>query len=410
MFARATEPTLLLSAGVAALAAVTCTTGQKPAGGSATPQASSSAAVQHPRWHSKHKGGVDLSTGIYVRTDDDLVVDTPLPIVLERTYNSGDSVSRQFGIATTHPGELWIHGDGDPTIPWGELILAEGGRLRFTRISPGTSQVGAVLRHQGSPSEYDGALLSWNGSLWDMKLRNGSMESYLDCQQDPEVCSIVERRDADGHRIAFVRDPAGTLLRMESEGRSISFEYDTQRRITRASDSSGRSMAYTYDDGGRLTSATSSWGVVWRYYYDVHGKLIRIREPRRIIDNRFDDESGRWIGQVVKFSEDDDDPYIASARYVVDNGSIVESSYEDPDGVVVDRYNTRHYVVSKILNATSAAPITFKYERDASNWIRATTLSCTGIFGRPITQTVSLTSDTDDAAAAEARGHCLVDP
>src|SRR5437899_6895212 len=45
-----------------------------------------------------HKGYADLSTGLYIREDDDLVVNTAMPIILRRTYNSGDGGhSRQFG-------------------------------------------------------------------------------------------------------------------------------------------------------------------------------------------------------------------------------------------------------------------------------------------------------------------------
>jgi hypothetical protein len=82
-----------------------------------------------------HKGHVDLSTGVYIREDDDLVVNTPMPIVLRRTYNSGDSRSRQFGLDAMHPGEWWIYGDGDPRIPWGDLILADGGRIHHPNLA-----------------------------------------------------------------------------------------------------------------------------------------------------------------------------------------------------------------------------------------------------------------------------------
>src|SRR5262245_48477102 len=56
--------------------------------------------VIHTPWSPLHKGGADLSTGVYGREDDDLVVNTPMPIVLRRTYNSGDGHSRQFGVNT----------------------------------------------------------------------------------------------------------------------------------------------------------------------------------------------------------------------------------------------------------------------------------------------------------------------
>src|SRR5437867_12697713 len=79
----------------------------------AIPPLSSAPAAVHASWRPLHKGHADLSTGVYVREDDDLVVNTPFPIVLRRTYNSADGHPRQFGAETTHPGEWWIYGKSD---------------------------------------------------------------------------------------------------------------------------------------------------------------------------------------------------------------------------------------------------------------------------------------------------------
>src|SRR5204863_2887890 len=47
-------------------------------------------AASHTPWRPRHKGGASLSTGIYTREDDDLVLNTSMPLVLHRAYNSGD--------------------------------------------------------------------------------------------------------------------------------------------------------------------------------------------------------------------------------------------------------------------------------------------------------------------------------
>ena len=69
--------------------------------------------------------GIEVKT-VYTREDDDLFMNTANPIVLRRTYQSADQHSRQFGVNATHPGEWWLHGDGDQRVPWGELILPDG--------------------------------------------------------------------------------------------------------------------------------------------------------------------------------------------------------------------------------------------------------------------------------------------
>ncbi len=391
-----------------------CTTASRPAPRSASagqPAQSVAApdpapAVPHQLWRPLHKGGAFLGTGLYIREDDDLVVNTPLPIVLRRTYNSGDGFPRRFGLDTTHAGEVWIRGDSDSRIPWAELILATGGRVRFVRISPGDTQAGAILRHDSTPTEFNGALLSWTGSQWEMRFRDGSLWSFLDCQKAKEVCRLVEQRDSDGHRIEYVRDPSGTLLRMESEGQSIAFDYDDQKRIVRAYDTSQRAVSYACDDRGRLVRATGTDGIVRSYDYDEGNHLVGVREPGRILQNWFD-EAGRWVKQVVRDSEQDDHPYVATVRYVVEGDSIVESDFDEGDGLLVERYNARHYVVSETRDADGPAPIVFTYNLDpVSNVLIDLTMSCVGPDG-PVTQTAPIAPTDDGAKGALFRQHCL---
>lgn len=344
-----------------------------------------------------HKGGADLSTGVYVREDDDLVVNTPMPIVLRRTYNSGDRFPRQFGVDTTHPGEWWIHGDGDRRVPWGELILANGGRIRFTRTSPGESHEGAVLRHDATPTEFNGALLSWSGSRWEMRFRDGALAVFTEGSSARNSCHLIERHDPLGHQIAYTRDASGMLLEMQSEGQSIAFDYDDHKRIVRAYDTSHREVWYEYDGLGRLVRVTGSDGTVRDYEYNERDNLVGVREPGRILRNWFDDD-GRWVKQVLKFSEQDDDPYVATVHYTVENGAIVQTDFDEGDGLEVYRYNAHHYIVSETRDADGPAPIVFTYRLDTvSNASNGATISCLGPSG-PITQIVPELSAGDRLA------------
>ena len=368
---------------------------------------SNAAATVHEPWRPLHKGHVNISTGHYIREDDDLVVNTPFPIVLRRTYNSGDSRSRQFGLDATHSGEWWIYGNSDPSVPWGELILPDAVRIHFTRISPGDTRVGAVLRYDGTSTEFNGALLRWEDPIWRMRLSDGSTASFLDCRGKVQPCALIERGDPDGHRIDYVRDASGLLQRMSSEGQSIAFDYDDRKRIVRASDTSKREVTYTYDEGGRLVRAVTSDGTVRDYRYDARNNLTRIQEPGRIVENWFDGDN-RWARQVVKDSEDDPDPYIATARYVVENGSIVETDFDEGAGVEVHRYNSNHYVVSETLFADSSTPVTFTYDLDpTTNVSRGASMSCTGQAGL-VTRAVRVTSNDDEAKVQAIVSACVL--
>jgi YD repeat-containing protein len=204
-----------------------------------------------------------------------------VPVVLRRTYLSGDRRSRHFGVGGTHSGDWWLYGDGDSRVSWAELILPTT-RIRFVRVSEGTSHRDAVLEHQGTPTEFHGARLSWNGTGWALRLRDGASAQFLDCPRKRDVCAILERTDARGRRIEFVRNESSLLLRMQSEGRSISFDYDEERRIVRAFDSSGRQVSYSYDDRGRLTRASGWDGAIRTYEYNDRDELVAVRDPARM--------------------------------------------------------------------------------------------------------------------------------
>src|SRR5207244_11914252 len=100
------------------------------------------------------KGGepVDLFTGLLVVEKTDLVLSDVLPIVLTRTYRpralyqAVDGSSRPFGIGTSHPYEMFLVGDRSP-YTFVEIILPDGGRLHYDRISPGTSFEDAMYEH-----------------------------------------------------------------------------------------------------------------------------------------------------------------------------------------------------------------------------------------------------------------------
>lgn len=290
-----------------------------------------------------HKGYVDLSMGLYIREDDDLVVPAPFPLVLRRTYESGDDMARPFGLGTTHPGEWWLHGNGDPRIPWAELILANGGRVRFERVSPGHTQADAVLTHTGA-DPFDGTSLRWDGSRWMMSFRDGGGAAFADCP--PNDCSVLERWDADGHRAVYHRDTDGRLLEMASGNGRIWFHYDQQRRVRAVDDTLGRHVDYTYDDRNRLVRADWSDGVVRRYAYNERNQLIGVTEPGRMVSNQFDD-AGRVVAHVANFG-----PavprYELEIAYVGQGRAIAETHVTRNDGSrSVYRFDEQHHSLSE---------------------------------------------------------------
>ena len=113
------------------------------------------------------KGGdpVDLATGLFVMEKTDLAVDDIMPIAITRTYRQDDARSRAFGIGASHPYDMFLVGDTFP-YTYTDLILADGSRHHFTRISPGTGFADAVYEHTETQSRFYKAQIGWNGTGW----------------------------------------------------------------------------------------------------------------------------------------------------------------------------------------------------------------------------------------------------
>lgn len=327
------------------------------------------------------KGSVDHSTGFYTRENDDLVVYSTTPLILRRTYRSGYRVSRQFGIGTTHSGEVWLRGDGQK-FQWAELILATGHRISFRRTSPGTSFFNAMYLHRSSRREWDGARLGWTGLNWVMRLPDGSVSYFLPCAAPGTYCSITQEKDADGHVTDYVRERNGRLQKMKAGEAWIAFDYDEKDRVRRAYASTTDEVRYEYDDRGRLSRATSKAGL-FRYTYNDRDELETMTEPGRVTINRFD-RNGRVIHQVTAF---DGDPvmYTFSFKYRVDGDRVVQSESERWDGSWSRyEYNADRYVIAETQGA-GGSEVRFTYERDPeTNAVTSLTLTCPDRTGQPL--------------------------
>jgi YD repeat-containing protein len=345
-------------------------------------------AADHPLpagYEPVHKGGVDLGTGLYVRENEDLLVDGTPPLVLRRTYLSGYRVSRQFGIGTTHNGEESLAGDRE-RFQWVALFLARGTRINFKRVSPGTSVLNALYVHDESATEWLGARLGWTGLNWALRKRDGSLALYQGCGGRRKHCAIIQDRDAHGHTIHYRRDRSGTLVRMETGAdRWIAFEHDASGRAIRAHDSTSREARYTYDARGRLVRVTTSDGIVHRYGYTDADELATIEEPDTSIENVYRD--GRVVRQVNRFP--DREPYTFDFTYTVEAGRLVATGTRRSDGSWAQYTWDEHgRSTSEIIGQDGLEPAVFTYQRDpTTGGITALTLTCPDRQGRPLRHT-----------------------
>ncbi|MGH9201628.1 MAG: DUF6531 domain-containing protein, partial [Vicinamibacterales bacterium] len=355
-----------------------------------------------------HKGYIDLSTGLYVREDEDLVLGGTPPLVLRRTYLSGYRKGREFGIGTTHDGESFLVGDS-ARFQWASLIRANGSGIRFDRISFGTSFVNAMYEHRVSSTEFRGARLGWTGLGWAMRFPDGSLSLFEACGPNtPRGCALVKTRDSDGHVIHFRRDASRRLLWMASSDRWIAFDYDDVDRITRAYDSAGREVQYAYDERGRLSRVSTFDGKTRQYTYTDRDEMHTIADPDISLENTYD-AAGRCIRQVNRFPGETE-PYTFRFDYRGEGRAIVQTDVTRSDGTwKTFTYDPTHHVISKSWGRSGLeADLVISYERDpATSMVTGMTVTCPDRTGRPLSHSSYVRLGDEERIKADLiQTHC----
>ena len=347
------------------------------------------------------EGAVDLGTGLYVREDDDLVVEDTPSIRFTRTYRNADSRSRAFGIGTNHPYNAFLVGD-NTAFSWAALITADGGSIHYVRISPGSTLASAVFEHTATPSEFYKSRLTWNGRAWEIILRDGSrywFSAYTG--KESGRCGMIGYRDSQGRALGMRCDGAGNLISISTPNRrGIKLTYDASNRITRARTHFGRVVHvvnYEYDARGRLIKVRRIYvdivGVLiqlvarlfglpvpdeiarydetMEYAYDDLHQMVRIREPGIVITNRYRDD--RVVKQMLGNGETFKFDYVLNSQR-----SIIQTDVTREDGSVRRvTFNADGYAVSDTYALGTSRQRAIIYTRQAgSNRVLMVTLMC----------------------------------
>lgn len=106
---------------------------------------------------------VDLSTGLFVLNNTDLFLPDVIPLEITRTYRSKDTASRPFGIGSTHPYEMFLW-SSVTNYSQADLILPDGARIHYVRISSGNNYFDAEYEHTATPTPFYKSRLKWNGT------------------------------------------------------------------------------------------------------------------------------------------------------------------------------------------------------------------------------------------------------
>jgi len=142
---------------------------------------------------------VDLANSLFVLEKTDLVLPDVIPLALTRTYRQNDPARRAFGIGSTHPYDmyLWSANMYQET----DLVLPDGGRIHYVRISPGTDLQTAVFEHTATPGPFYKSRITWRGlsAGWDLTLQDGTVYIMGD------VAPVQAIRDRYGNTVTITR-------------------------------------------------------------------------------------------------------------------------------------------------------------------------------------------------------------
>lgn len=345
---------------------------------------------------------VDCATGLFMHARTDLSIPGIIPLELTRVYRQSDNTVRAFGVGTNDRYDIFTIGD---IYPWTyqDLILPDGGRIHFPRTSPGTGYIDAVYTHTSSPSAYYGAAISWTGSNWVLKMKDGRKMYFAECTgcSSARKAAMTAFDDRLGNHLSLTRDTYGNLTRITSpDGRYINLSYDSGNRITQAVDNIGRVVGYQYDSQGRLASVTDPDGGIERYTYDSLNNMLTVVRPngQTMVTNVYD-ENNRVSKQTLA------DGGIYQFAYALDtSGKVTKTTITDPNGNVrIMSFNANGYSTGGTWGFGKPEAQTFSYDRDqASNLL----LSSTDALGRKTSYTYdvkgNMTSRTLLSGTAQA--------
>lgn len=332
-------------------------------GGSGNP------AGKNPKPGNKTTAGdpVDLSSGLFVLRNNDFIVPDTIPIVLTRTYRPEDTTSRPFGIGSTHPYDMFLWSNNN--FQEADLILPDGGRIHYTRISAGTGFSDAVYEHTTTPTIFYKSRLSWNGnSGWDLRLKDGTVFVF------PQFDPLQSIRDRYGNQLTISRSSgtSGNVTQItSSSGRWLQFTYGSGNRVSQITDNSGKSVSYTYDGSNRLWKVTDANGEITEYTYDSSDRMLTIEDGRGIVflTNTYDG-NGRVTTQTLADTSTWEFDYTLNG-----SGDVTETEVTDPRGNVrVATFNSDGYTITDTQAVGTALEQEFTYDlQSGTNFILSVT-------------------------------------
>jgi RHS repeat-associated protein len=265
---------------------------------------------------------VDLYSGIFTYHKRDLILPDTIPIDILRTYRPADSNSYSFGIGTTNQYDMRLWSGAGAAEA--NLIMPDGQRIHFVRISPGTGFSDGEYRSTSTPGPFYGSVLKYSpsgtGAYWNLNLTSGMTYVF-------GTGRLLEVRDNRGNKLVIARAGENITQITSPHGRWLKFTYDASSRITELSDNGGRHVKYTYTSG-RLTRVEGPGGRTTEYEYDGSGRMKAVINAR---GNKYLQVAYDANGRVEKQTAADGATF-SFAYKLSETGHVQATTVTDPRG------------------------------------------------------------------------------
>ena len=273
-----------------------------------------------------------LHYGMLLSRRTDFYLPGSLPLELSRVIRTQDSRSRVFGIGGNHSLNIWPVGNTWP-FTWMDLILEDGGRLRYRRSNWGASYWDAIYVVEATITDFYSSYVTWNWPGWRLFRQDGRTYVFPDGGgvQRPEQAALIGVQDASGNMLRLRRESTGNLMSASSgEGKWIHFKYDSGYRMTEAQDNEGHEILYRYTATGCLEEVEDAEHHVTKYGHEgIRCPTSMAIDGRQVWSAQFDKADRVTQLELV-------DAGVYQFTYSVDlHGASTQVDIKDPGGNVL---------------------------------------------------------------------------
>jgi YD repeat-containing protein len=264
---------------------------------------------------------INMSTGNFIYSKEDISISGRYPLVLKRFYNSIGGTDSIVGTKWTHNYNIRLY-DNESSV---QVIFGDGHMESFS-----------LNEENGSYTSDCDNKLTKTKRWWE--LTTPTNEIYKFDQNEGLLKSITDLNSKDNSSGLFKVESTATefsyneglLARVKNPCGSLSFRYDRNNHLIRVTDHTGRKAEYEYT-GNLLSKVRHPSGAEYNYEYDKDSNLTKVINPLGIatIENEFD-KHGRLINQNFPdggmYSIDYDDKTNVATEQ---NGNVIKYERDD---------------------------------------------------------------------------------